>query len=172
MTDRWTISAGGHVYGPYTFQEMGHFASEGRLAPFSQVAPEGSPDYKAAGEFGELTTLFAEKGTGEGTNSPAVSTQESDDTVLSRYVIIAEMKSRSIAGIEKAIAEFGTYYPLTHQAWVLVSEVSLNIIRNALMQQIGNVDHLFIADTTHNKAVWFNYGPEAESRIRQTWLKA
>lgn len=165
MTDSWTISVSGHVYGPYTPQEMARFASEGRLAPFSLVAPEGSTDYRPAGEFAEMTPLFAAA-------AAASATLEDDVTGLTRYVIVADMKSRSITGIEKEIAQFGTYYPLTNQAWVLVSETPLNIIRNALMQQLGNVDHLFITDTTHNKAVWFNYGPEAESRIRQTWLKA
>jgi hypothetical protein len=28
---------------------------------------------------------------------------------------------------------------------------------------------LFIVDSTHNKAAWFNFGPEADARIRRVW---
>ncbi|MGB8601277.1 MAG: GYF domain-containing protein [Rhizomicrobium sp.] len=169
MADSWTINVGGQIYGPYTTQEMGSFTGEGRLAPYSQVAPSGSNDYHPANSYAELAALFTPADA-----SKAIPTPLSTEDVggLARYVIVADMKSRSIAGIENEIAQFGTSYPLTSQSWVLVSESPLNLIRNALMQLIGNVDHLFIVDVTHNKAVWFNYGPEAESRIRQTWLKA
>lgn len=167
MADSWTINVGGQIYGPYTTQEMGSFTSEGRLAPYSQVAPSGSNDYHPANSFAELAALFMAVGASQTT--PAATAEDAGG--LARYVIVADMKSRSIAGIESEIAQFGTSYPLTSQSWLLVSESPLNLVRNALMQQIGNVDHLFIVDITHNKAVWFNYGPEAESRIRQAWLK-
>jgi len=31
---------------------------------------------------------------------------------------------------------------------------------------------LFIVDATHNKAAWFNYGPENDARIRRIWQEA
>jgi hypothetical protein len=30
---------------------------------------------------------------------------------------------------------------------------------------------LFVVDATNNKAAWFNFGPEAEARIRRIWSK-
>jgi hypothetical protein len=30
---------------------------------------------------------------------------------------------------------------------------------------------LFIVDATHDKAAWFNFGPEADARIRRIWQK-
>lgn len=172
MADSWTINVGGQIYGPYTTQEMGSFTSEGRLAAYSQVAPSGSNDYHPANSYPELAALFTAAVASQSGPTAAAPAPTEEVGGLARYVIVADMKSRSIAGIENEITKFGTSYPLTAQSWVLVSESPLNLIRNALMQLIGNVDHLFIVDVTHNKAVWFNYGPEAESRIRQTWLKA
>lgn len=164
MTDNWSIRVGEQIYGPYTRRDLEGFVKEGRLASFSLVAPSGSMDFQPAGESDALQSLF--------TQADSAKDAGDNDAALTRYVIIADMKSRSIAGVESEIFQFGSAYAISPQGWVLVSATPLNVIRNALMQQIGNVDHLFIADVTHNKAVWFNYGPEAESRIRQTWLKA
>ena len=58
------------------------------------------------------------------------------------------------------------------QAWLLSSDMSINAIRNTLVQKLGRIDMLFIIDASHNKAAWFNYGPEADSRIRRIWQKA
>ena len=81
------------------------------------------------------------------------------------------MKSRSIAGLEEEIYSFGSAYPIMPQAWVVTSEMSINAIRNALVQKLGKLDVLFVVDASHNKAAWFNFGPEADTRIRRIWQK-
>jgi len=45
----------------------------------------------------------------------------------------------------------------------------MNAIRNTLVQKLGKIDTLFVIDVTRNKATWFNFGPEADSRIRRVW---
>ena len=42
-------------------------------------------------------------------------------------------------------------------------------MRNALVQKLGKIDTLFIVDAAHNKATWFNFGPETDTRIRRVW---
>ena len=37
------------------------------------------------------------------------------------------------------------------------------------MQKLGKLDTLFIVDAVHDKAAWFNFGPEADTRIRRMW---
>lgn len=37
------------------------------------------------------------------------------------------------------------------------------------LQKLGKIDTLFVVDATRNKATWFNFGPEAEARIRRVW---
>jgi hypothetical protein len=88
-----------------------------------------------------------------------------------RFVIITDMKSRSIQGVEEEIHKMGSAYPLLPQVWLLMSELSVNSIRNLLTPQLGKLDMLFVLDATHDKAAWFNFGPEADTRIRKLWIK-
>jgi hypothetical protein len=182
MSQVWTISVNGQAYGPYDEAQMRGFAAEGRLAAHSQVARAGEQSYRAASEHEELAPLFhpAPKQsarpsffTAEGGQPTQSFGRAEDETAsgFSRYVIVAEMKSQSIAGLEEEVFKFGPAVPLTPQSWLLSSEMPINSVRNALVQKLGKNDILFIADTSHNKSTWFNYGPEAESRIRRTWQK-
>jgi hypothetical protein len=57
------------------------------------------------------------------------------------------------------------------QAWVLTSDTSLNTIRNRLVQKLGKIDTLFIVDAARDKAAWFNFGPETDSRVRRMWSR-
>ena len=79
------------------------------------------------------------------------------------------MKSRSIAGLEEEIFNLGPAYSLMPQAWLLISDQPINYVRNTLVQKLGKMDMLFIVDATHNKAAWFNFGPESDTRIRRVW---
>jgi hypothetical protein len=41
-----------------------------------------------------------------------------------------------------------------------------------LVQKLGKLDTLFIVDAVHDKAAWFNFGPETDTRIRKMWSKS
>jgi hypothetical protein len=84
-------------------------------------------------------------------------------------LIIADLKSSSIAKLEEEIATFGQSFAILPQAWLLASEASVNAVRNRLVQQLGKLDVLFVADATSDKAAWFNFGPEVDARIRKIW---
>jgi hypothetical protein len=107
----------------------------------------------------------------EDTISPTFgrSNDEPRTTERGRFLVVADMKSRSISGLEESIFNMGPAYPLMHQAWLLISDQSINVIRNELVQKLGKMDTIFIVDATHNKAAWFNFGPESDSRIRRVW---
>ncbi len=134
-------------------------------SPAPQI-PSG-PTPSASGRF--LTA--AGDGLEEDTISPTFgrSNDEPRTTERGRFLVIADMKSRSISGLEETIFNMGPAYPLMHQAWLLISDQSINVIRNELVQKLGKMDTLFIVDATHNKAAWFNFGPESDSRIRRVW---
>ncbi|HJW41746.1 MAG TPA: GYF domain-containing protein [Rhizomicrobium sp.] len=188
MSDTWTINVSGQTYGPYTEQQLQAFVSEGRLAAHSLVAPAGDTQFRAADSYPMLARFFAPA------NAPAPSATgkfvtadgiESDEDMISptfgrssdeprsgergRFVVVADMKSRSISGIEEEIFNMGPAYGIMPQAWLLISDQPINKIRNALVQKLGKLDMLFIVDATHNKAAWFNFGPEADARIRRVW---
>ncbi len=186
MSDTWTISVAGRAYGPYTAAQMQSFAAEGRLAPQSLVARGSENQYRAASEDPALAALFRPAAaapaqppsrqffTAEGNEEiPAFGRSEEDAPTTQRahFLIVADMKSRSISGLEEEIFNLGPAVPLTPQAWLLTSDTTINAIRQALVQKLGKLDMLFVADATNDKAAWFNFGPEVDSRIRRIWQK-
>lgn len=193
MSDTWTISVSGRNYGPYTAEQMRGFAAEGRLAPQSLVARAGENQFRTAAEDPALAALFSAPApapvpvaapaparnqtffTAEGNEEiqPSFGRQEEDVPAGHRthFIIVADMKSRSISGLEEEIFNLGPAVPIMPQAWLLASDMAINQIRQTLVQKLGKLDMLFIADATHDKAAWFNFGPESDSRIRRIWQK-
>jgi hypothetical protein len=182
MASTWTIKANDRCFGPYTLEQMRIFASEGRLAAHSLVASDNAADrFVPAHEYEALAALFRPAApapqrpvffTAEGDLGAAYAVREPEPATQSRFVIMAEMKSRSIAGLEQEIQRCGQAIQLMPQAWLLASEMTVNALRNTLIQRLGRIDQLFIVDATNNKAAWFNYGPENDSRIRRVWQEA
>lgn len=183
MSATWTISVNDRSFGPYTLEQMRSFAAEGRLAPHSLVARGGTGSVRPAHEDSELAPLFRPAAaapqprrpvffTAEGDIGHSFARQPAEGPQSSRFLILADMKSRSIAGLEEEIMRYGPTVPLTPQAWLLTTDTALNALRNQLIQRLGRIDTLFIADVGRNKAAWFNFGPEADSRIRRVWQEA
>ena len=186
MSETWTISAGNRVYGPYTAEQMLAFHAEGRLATHSLVARAGEEQFHPAVEDAELALLFPAAPPSESEAAPQLETpapqsppephrfgREPETGVgeRSRFVIISDMKSGSISALEEEIFNLGHAFRFMPQAWVLTSEVSLNTIRHALMQKLGKLDTIFVVDTIHDRAAWFNFGPEADTRVRRMWSR-
>jgi len=176
MSTTWTINAGGRSYGPYSLEQMKLFQGEGRLAPHSLVAREGEEQMHYASEDSELAALFPTPREAPAKARPADATprfgRDSQPAgERSRYLIAAEMKSGSIAALEEEISQFGASFQFMPQVWILVSEVSINTIRSELIQKLGKLDALIVVDTTHDKAAWFNFGPEADTKMRRLWQR-
>lgn len=189
MSDSWNVKVGGRNYGPYSLQQMRGLVAEGRLAPHSQVSRLGNYEPCAAKDDALLAELFSSTIVSEpipsatGRFYTAKRTEEEDANAhkfgrshedarggeRGRFLIIADMKSRSISGLEEEIQNLGPAYTLLPQIWLLVSDQNINAIRNTLVQKLGKIDLLFVIDATHNKATWFNFGPEADARIRRVW---
>ena len=182
MTATWTISVNGRSYGPYTAEQMRAFAAESRLAAHSLVARAGEDQYRPASQDAELAPLFRPAAaptparpvffTADGDSQQNFGRHEEPaGAERSHFIIIADMKSRSISGLEEEVFKLGPAYPILPQAWIVSSELQINAIRNALVQKLGKLDILFIVDATRDKAAWFNFAPEGESRIRRIWQK-
>jgi len=191
MSETWTISVGSRVYGPYSAEQMRAFHTEGRLAPHSLVARAGEEQFHPAGEDPELAQFFPaelQPVQPEQPAEPAAEIEAQPQQALpephrfgrepeqgvgerSRFVIISDMKSGSISALEEEIFNLGHAFRFMPQAWVLTSEASLNTIRHALMQKLGKLDTIFVVDTIHDRAAWFNFGPEADTRVRRMWSR-
>jgi hypothetical protein len=180
MSGSWIISVAGQTYGPYGPEQMRTFAAEGRLARQSLVAHAGETEFRRAEDEPELSAIFPSAQPARETAIFQPLRQESAASFgrgeepsrngeTSHFLVLADMKSGSIAKLEEAIATFGPTCAILPQAWLLVSEASINAVRNLLVQQLGKLDMLFVVDAGNNKAAWFNFGPEADSRIRKLW---
>jgi hypothetical protein len=184
MSDYWIVSVSDRAYGPYTTEQMESFAGEGRLAASSLVARAGETSFRPAGEEAQFSPLFQPSKMAPMAHAESMQPEEpvaiqkfgrseadGKSGERSRFVIITDMKSRSIQGVEEEIHKMGSAYSLLPQVWLLMSEMSVSSIRNLLTPQLGKLDMLFVLDATHDKAAWFNFGPEADTRIRKLWIK-
>jgi hypothetical protein len=176
MAETWNVSVGGRSYGPYTVAQMQTFAAEGRLAPHSLVCLTGETALRPASEYRTLSALFrpAERSPHNPSHSPSTfgKSERDEKGERSQFVIVADMKSGSLAALEAEIFNLGPAYPVLPQVWIVSSEASVNAIRNVLVQKLGKRDLLLVVDASHNKAAWFNFGPEVDARIRRIWNKA
>jgi hypothetical protein len=185
----WIINVSGRAYGPYEAEQMRAFASEGRLIAMSQVARAGEDEFRNALDDPELAQFFiparqanvamleplkpreperpASFGRLEG--SPREAAEASAGP--SHVIVIADMKSRSINGLEEELLKLGQACQVLPQVWILSTEASVNTVRNLLTQQLGKLDVLLVIDATRDKAAWFNFGPEMDARIRRVWSK-
>lgn len=188
MSEAWTMSVDGRLYGPYSASQMQSFRAEGRLAAHSLVAHAGEEQFRPAAEYPELAALFApsqpvsEAPAHEAAAQAPVPSEdpaphkfgrstEAENIETAHFVIIADMKSRSIAGLEEEIFNLGPACRFMPQAWILSSAISVNTVRHTLVQKLGKLDQLFIVDTAHDKAAWFNFGPETDTRVRRMWQR-
>lgn len=212
MIGAWSINVSGRVYGPYTSERMRAFVGEGRLAPQSLVAREGSADWHEARDDPEFSDAFALRG-GQTVAAPetkpaaaaaaaapapqaaplpqppqpiAAPAPHSPQThaphengalaaehVLAHFAVILDQKAQAAANnLEKAINSLGHSYRLTSNVWIISTEQSVSAVRNRLVQELGKADWLFVIDASRGKAAWFNFGPEADVRIRRVWQKS
>jgi len=182
MSQTWTISVDSRVFGPYGAEQMRIFRDQGRLAAHSLIARKGENQFRPAGEDADLASLFSSSPEAAVQGLPAQAPQsparqpqkfgyESSPDARNRYVIIADMKSASIAGLEDEILKLGPACRVMSQAWIVASEISINTLRTGLMQKLGKLDNLLIVDATNDKAAWFNFGIETETKLRNLWSR-
>ena len=120
--------------------------------PAPQPAPEPAPDAVAVA-------------TPEATAAPSEGAEED----LAKVLIIAELRTGSSVAFEAAVSRLGKTYRLNHYVWLVHTALPLAQVRKDIAGHVGRNDPLFIADTTHGRAAWVNFGPGAEATIKALW---
>jgi len=182
MSQSWLVTVEGQAYGPYPYEQMQAFIAEGRVVAHSLVAAPNDAAPRRASDDPVLAPCFRpatpraaaiiEKLVPAEPAAAQKFGRSEGEGDLAHFIIITDVKSRSINGLEEEIFNFGEACPIMPQVWILKSAYSVNAVRNALVQRLGKLDTLFIVDTTHDKAAWFNFGPEPDSRIRRVWNRS
>src|SRR5262249_53209175 len=134
----------------------------------SLVAREGSADWHEAWQEPEFADLFADPLPLE----PISGVGQKAEGTRSHFAVVIDHKSRAPGNLEGAIASLGPAYRLLHNVWIISPDQTVNAVRNRLVQELGKADSLFVIDASRGKAAWFNFGPEADVRIRRVWQKA
>lgn len=60
MATRWVLKYSDRIYGPYSFEAMTSYITEGRVAAHSLIAPEGTPAGALMWQYAENTPAFFE----------------------------------------------------------------------------------------------------------------
>src|SRR5262245_58555806 len=108
MSISWTLSVGGRVYGPYSLEQMQGFHAEKRLASHSLIAREGQEQFYPAGEDPDLAVLFQQVAPLSADQPKGFGMRfESDSGTVGHFVIVADMKARSIISLEEEIFSLG-----------------------------------------------------------------
>ena len=87
-------------------------------------------------------------------------------------MILDQRAQAAASNLEEAINSLGQSYRLTTNVWIIATEQTVSAVRNRLVQELGKADSLFVIDASRGKAAWFNFGPEADVRIRRVWQKS
>jgi hypothetical protein len=172
--DAWFVAVDGKSYGPYTEEQVAAFVAEGRVAVSTPVMRTGE-NWSLAGEHSSLAWIFATRpavtaplATADPTDAAEVKAEE----VLAKIVIVADLRSGSTIAFEGAVAKLGRSYRMNQFVWLVHSAMPVAQIRKDLLAHVGRNDPLFIADTSHGRAAWLNFGPGAEATIKALWRGA
>ena len=176
----WMVTVDGQAYGPYALEQIRTFITEGRLVAQSLIAAPGENAHPAGTDpvFVEFfrqakpPEIIAGKPKADAPAQSFGRYREPQASAPCHFVIMAEMKMRSVDALEQAIVSLGQTAPLVPNAWLLTTTQNFNTVRNTLVPKLGQPDAIFIVDTTHDRASWLNFGPEPESRIRRVWDRA
>jgi hypothetical protein len=184
MTGTWIIKVDDRIYGPFPSERMRSFAIEGRLAPNSLIAPDGSADWREAREEPAFREIFTSPREGVPEAPPRPSSRASDSPAtalpnadppkghVAQFAIVFDMKTHTSERVEQAILALGPAHRLLPNVWIVATDQTIKAVRNRLLPELGKSDSLFVVDASRGKASWFNFGPEADVRIRRIWQEA
>jgi hypothetical protein len=163
----WRIKADQKIYGPYTGHQLCQFKTEGRLAPHSLVAREGTSlvdaQWHTAASDSILGTLFQ-----NGTTAPPTFGQR-NETGGSKFVIFITMKGGHSTELEAALAGLGRAFRVSTNLWLVSGNHTVGGLRNYLGQYLGPMDWMLVIDASQGRAGGFNMGPEMDAHVRRVW---
>lgn len=186
---RWIMEVQGRVYGPFDRATMVRFATEGRLAAHSVVAPEGTLDWRKAGEDAQLAACFQPRAVAQPVlqavpSGPAPANEPEPGARAFRFgqampeavaepatfLILYDPKGVHAVELERTVNALGTAMRLMPSAWLVRTANTAAGLRNTLGPIAGR-DPLIVVDASRDKGAWSNFGPEIDSKLRQVWRK-
>lgn len=142
-------------------------------APAPQAAPQPAPAPQAAPSPQPLRAVAAPVPHSPQTHAPHANGTPAAEHAHAHFAVILDQKAVAAANnLEEAINSLGQAYRLTTNVWIISTDQTVSAVRNRLVQELGKANSLFVIDASRGKAAWFNFGPEADVRIRRVWQKS
>ena len=194
--DNWCVKVDDRIYGPYSSVQLRKFASEGRLAAWSLVAPAGSRTWKEAREeaafaafFGvdirngatSLSRTFGRRDdTNEQAETPAPSlrvkvqkpsegSSAAEDKGLANFIIIFDVVSAAASRVETAVLSLGPSFRIADNVWTVCCELTAIGVRNAIAPYLLPKESILVVDATRGRTSWQNYAPEIHAKLSSAW---
>ncbi|WOI54158.1 GYF domain-containing protein [Parvularcula sp. LCG005] len=174
-TDNWCIKVAEKVYGPYTQDQMGSFAAEGRLSATSLVAPAGSKVWREARQYPSFASVLSGKqakpkafGKGGATSNAA---REVPEGAEANFVLVFDNVAGTAGRMEPVLRGLGTAFRMAENVWVLTSTQSVLGVKNAVAPNLQVREFVFICDCTRGRTSWANFVPELHAKLTRAWIK-
>lgn len=187
--DNWCVKVDDRVYGPYTSQQIRKFASEGRLASWSKIAPAGSRNWRDAKDEPAFASLFATpapnaRAFGKRDDAEPTPAARQRRTAPARgksgavapsganFILIFDVVSAAASRVESAIQSLGPCFRITENVWALQCDLTATGVRNAVAPYLLPREPIFVVDATNGRSSWQNYAPELHAKIAAAWTTA
>ncbi len=172
-TDNWCIKVADKVYGPYTINQMGQFAAQGRLNAQSSISPAGGTVWRSARHYPNIAELL--NGTKKQEKQFGKSDMHTDrhgpeEGELSNFIIIFDVISGAATKLERIIKLIGPAFRIADNVWVVSSDQTLTGVRNQLTPHLQIREQIFIIDAHRARSTWQNYTPELHSKLTKSWI--
>ena len=170
-TDNWCIKVAQRVYGPYTQDQMGAFAAEGRLSAHSLVAPAGGQTWREARAYPALSTLLERGQAKPFGKSIDPRTQVLPDGQPANFIVVFDVASGVSGRMGPVLNDIGPAFRLTDNVWALASSQSALGVKNSIVPHLQPCEPVFVVDASRGRTAWQNFGPETHSKLAKEWIR-
>jgi hypothetical protein len=157
----WWVQVRGHVYGPYTIEQLAAFVEEGRIRPATRVSDSPSKGWIEARRVEALMAPL------RAASEPAVEPQTVQEGA--NVFVHVEIVSGAWPAFMAALESMGSICHLAPGLLLVRTRFAAGVIRNTLSQTLERGDRFVVIDATRDRFAWFNLGPETDARIREVW---
>lgn len=172
----WFLSYRQVEYGPYSEAQILQFIDEGRVASNSLLANimSGSPDvsdYAPAQNYDAIRHKFAAAPSEEIAGDifeTSTETAYTNPVGEAQYVMVyAAINSANNLAFHDALAKEGELIAVHDFLWLVITDTSINDIRNRLSRVLEPIDRLVVFETSKSQLAWFNLGYDADMALRE-----
>jgi hypothetical protein len=164
----WHVRVQEMTYGPYRLAQLQGFITEGRIKAHTGIARSAQGPFTPAHTHAELAGLLAAP-TAPKVDPEATRRATVDAETAANFVVVADIRSGFVDAFAAQLEGFGLVARASESVWVLRARTSAAALRRGLAQKVRPGDKFMIVDASRDRLSWFNFGPQNDVAIRQTW---